>query len=93
MSASSRLQTAAFRAGRPEAGVYFVLPAWMASMAAFLMFSGVSKSGSPVPKLMTSLPSAFRRLASALTASVLDSWMADAFREKLFIGDPSMLLR
>src|SRR5437764_13771116 len=37
------------------------------------MCSGVGKSGSPAPKLMTSAPSAFRALARASMARVADS--------------------
>src|SRR5579883_635244 len=42
----------------------------MASMPACAMGTGVSKSGSPAPRPMTSLPSALRRAARAVTASV-----------------------
>src|SRR6266567_2258986 len=45
--------------GMPALGVYFVKPASNASIAALLMCSGVSKSGSPAPKPQTSMPSAF----------------------------------
>ena len=40
-------------------GVYFVKPASRDAIAAALICSGVSKSGSPGPKLQTSIPSAF----------------------------------
>ena len=36
------------------------------------MWAGVSKSGSPAPKLTTSMPSALSRAAFAVTASVID---------------------
>src|SRR5579883_1596678 len=42
----------------------------MASMPACAMGTGVSKSGSPAPRPITSLPSALRRAARAVTASV-----------------------
>ena len=42
---------------------YFVSPLFMALIAAFLIFSGVSKSGSPAPKPITSLPAALNSLA------------------------------
>src|SRR5579875_1325399 len=42
----------------------------MASQPASPMCRGVSKSGSPAPRPITSLPSAFRRAARAVTASV-----------------------
>src|SRR6516162_6513553 len=45
--------------GIPELGVYFVNPDSNAAIAAALMCSGVSKSGSPAPKLQTSSPSDF----------------------------------
>src|ERR1700722_9919611 len=44
----------------------------MASIPACAMCAGVSKSGSPAPSPMTSLPSALRRAARAVTASVGD---------------------
>src|ERR1700679_501349 len=47
----------------PEEGVYLVNPASSDPIAAALMCSGVSKSGSPAPKPMTSCPSAFMALA------------------------------
>ena len=50
----------------------FGLPAAMASMAAALMWSGVSKSGSPEPSPMTSRPCARNSAASAVTAIVGD---------------------
>ena len=42
---------------------YFVSPLFIALIAAFLIFSGVSKSGSPAPKPITSLPAALNSLA------------------------------
>src|SRR5438132_530064 len=45
--------------GMPTTGVYFVSPRRMASMAAVLMCSGVSKSGSPTESEITSRPLAF----------------------------------
>ena len=49
----------------------------MAAMAAFLMLSGVGKSGSPAPKSTTSTPSRRRRSASAATFMVDDSLMSE----------------
>src|SRR4051812_21939065 len=49
--------------GIPELGVYFVKPASSEAIAADLICSGVSKSGSPAPKPQTSMPSAFIALA------------------------------
>src|SRR5258705_10129610 len=54
----------------PAFGVYFVKPASKASIAALLMCSGVSKSGSPAPKPQTSMPSAFMALAFESMESV-----------------------
>jgi len=52
-------QMAAFSASVPSTLVYFVSPRRMAAIAASLMFSGVSKSGSPAPRPMMSRPAAF----------------------------------
>src|SRR5688572_21210488 len=62
--------------GVPPAAVYFVSPLFMAAIAASLMNCGVSKSGSPAPMPITSLPSALRRAALAVTARVGDGLMA-----------------
>src|SRR5437588_12691530 len=56
----------------PELGVYFVKPAWSAAMAAALICSGVSKSGSPAPKPQTSRPSAFIAFALLSIDNVSD---------------------
>ena len=40
----------------PVTGEYFVLPSMMARIAAILMLSGVSKSGSPADSAITSRP-------------------------------------
>ena len=66
----------ASRSGRmPPAGVYFDLLLSMARMAAFLIWSGVGKSGSPGPKSATSTPLAFSFSASARTAAVGEIWI------------------
>ena len=52
-----------FNAGVPSTAVYFVSPPLIAFIAAFLMFMGVSKSGSPAPNPITSLPAALNSLA------------------------------
>src|SRR6185436_13857913 len=62
--------------GVPPAGVYLVSPLLIAAIAASLMNCGVSKSGSPAPIAITSLPSAFRRAALAETARVGEALMA-----------------
>src|SRR5690606_7118444 len=56
----------------PSTSVYLVSPRRMAAMAASLTLSGVSKSGSPVPRLITSRPSRFSSRARALVARVAD---------------------
>src|SRR3954452_9265927 len=62
--------------GVPPAAVYLVKPLFIAAIAASLMCCGVSKSGSPAPMEITSLPSAFRRAALAETARVGEGLMA-----------------
>ncbi len=59
----------------PGVGSYLVFPACSALIAACLMKSGVSKSGSPAPKETTSTPAFLRALALAVTARVIDSAM------------------
>src|SRR5512143_1611608 len=59
----------------PGVGAYLVLPALSAAMAASLMNSGVSKSGSPAAKLATSSPAASMAFAFASIASVGDGAM------------------
>src|ERR1700733_789373 len=46
-------------AGVPGTAVYLVSLAWIALIAASLMWSGVGKSGSPAARPITSLPAAF----------------------------------
>ena len=57
-------------AGVPSTAVYFVSPDFIAFIAALLMLSGVSKSGSPAPKPITSFPAALSSLAFWVTAIV-----------------------
>ena len=47
----------------PSTAVYFVSPFLIALIAAFLILIGVSKSGSPAPRAIISLPAAFNSLA------------------------------
>ena len=54
---------ASFRAGVPSTAVYLVSPFLIASIAASFILSGVSKSGSPAPRPITSLPAALSSLA------------------------------
>src|ERR1043166_9116956 len=58
--------------GIPELGVYLVNPACNAAIAAALMCSGVSKSGSPAPKPQTSIPSDFIAFALLSIDSVIE---------------------
>src|SRR3984893_4374989 len=69
---------AARNSGMPALGVYLVKPACNASIAAALICSGVSKSGSPAPNPHTSMPSAFIAFALLSIESVREgvSWAA-----------------
>ena len=58
--------------GVPSTWVYLVAPASSAFLAASLMCTGVSKSGSPAPKLTTSMPLAFSSAALAETFRVME---------------------
>ena len=53
-------------------GTYLVCPSSIAVTAAFLMFKGVSKSGSPAARTKTSLPSALRAFALTLIPTVIE---------------------
>src|ERR1700722_20013090 len=59
----------------PSTLVYLVLPSRIALIAASLMLSGVSKSGSPAAREMTSLPAAFSSRPFASAARVADGLM------------------
>src|ERR1700732_281352 len=62
---------AALSSGMPSTAGYFAaLPPSIALMAARLMFSGVSKSGSPAPRPITSRPAALSARALSVTAMV-----------------------
>src|ERR1700730_13555376 len=65
----------------PELGVYLVKPDSSAAIAAVLMCSGVSKSGSPAPKLQTSIPSDFIALALLSIERVRDGVKLVALEE------------
>src|SRR4051812_7030005 len=63
----------------PSTAVYFaVLPSKIALIAACLMLSGVSKSGSPAPSPITSRPAAFKARALSVTAMVAEGLMRDS---------------
>ena len=60
----------------PSTAVYFeARPLSIALIAACLMLSGVSKSGSPAPSPMTSRPAALSARALSVTAMVADGLM------------------
>src|SRR5918996_1089481 len=61
---------ARLKPGIPSTAVYLVKPSWMAWMAAALIGSGVSKSGSPAARLMIALPAALSAAARAETLKV-----------------------
>ena len=56
----------------PSTAVYLVSPSLIAFIAASLILSGVSKSGSPAPRPITSFPAALNSLAFWVTAIVGD---------------------
>src|SRR5215475_6031176 len=67
---------AALSSGMPSTAVYFAaLPPSIARIAARLMCSGVSKSGSPAPNPITSRPAALSARALSVTAMVADGLM------------------
>src|SRR5579883_1603698 len=76
---------AARSSGMPSTAVYLVWPSLMALIAACLILSGVSKSGSPAPRPITSRPAAFSSRALLVTAMVGDGWMrpSDSARNPL----------
>src|SRR5262245_47022374 len=93
LSRLNLLHTAARSSGTPPTSVYFVRPRRIAWIAASLIRSGVSKSGSPAPNEITSTPPRRSSCALAWTASVDDG--ASVFRRSastvwllcsLFIG-------
>ena len=73
------LQIASFNSSVPEAGVYFVTPSWIALIAAWLILSGVLKSGSPAPNPTTSIPCDFSYFALAVIAKVDEAFTPIAF--------------
>src|ERR1700761_5487685 len=68
---------ASFSSGMPSTVVYLVLPSRMALIAASLMFSGVSKSGSPAASEMMSRPAAFSSRPFWSAARVADGFTRD----------------
>ena len=74
-----------FKAGVPSTAVYLVSPLFIASIAASLILSGVSKSGSPAPNPITSLPAARNSLAFEVTAIVGDGFIRFNVLETMLI--------
>src|SRR5476649_2035210 len=76
---------AARSSGMPSTAVYLVWPERMAAMPASLILSGVSKSGSPAPRPITSRPAALSSRALVVTAMVGDGWIrpSDSARKPL----------
>src|SRR6516225_3252661 len=73
VSRKFKRETAALSSGMPSTAVYFdALPSRIALIAASLMLSGVSKSGSPAPNPMTLRPAALSARALSVTAMVAD---------------------
>ena len=70
----------------PETGVYLVSPRSIAAMAASLTLSGVSKSGSPTERLMTSRPGALRSRAFCVMTIVADGLMRERASDKKPMG-------
>src|SRR5690242_17325944 len=86
---------ASFSSGMPSTAVYLVWPSRIALMAASLMLSGVSKSGSPAPSPITSRPAALSSRALLGTAMVRDGWVrpSDSARKPLGSGMEATLDR
>src|SRR2546425_12771993 len=76
----------------PPAAVYFVKPLRMAAMPASLTGTGVSKSGSPEAKSITSTPRAAIALASAGMRSVGGGEGGPARCGKFIGGSPAGVL-
>ena len=74
---------ASFNSIIPDVAVYFVFPSSIALVAASIIFLGVLKSGSPTPKLTTSIPSFFNSPALAVKAKVSDAPIFCAFLDNI----------
>ena len=74
-----------FKSGVPSTAVYFVSPDLIASIAANLILSGVSKSGSPAPNPIISFPAAFNSLALPVTAIVAEGLILEILSESKVI--------
>ena len=73
---------ASFSSIMPSGAVYLVLPFEIASLAASFIFSGVSKSGSPAPKPITSFPACLSSAAFCVTAIVGDGFTRDKLLDR-----------
>src|SRR5688572_1077172 len=71
---------ARFSSRMPSTAVYFVSPRLIASIAACFTLSGVSKSGSPAPRPMTSKPSALSSRALLVMAIVGEGFTLSSAR-------------
>ncbi|MGE4285385.1 MAG: hypothetical protein AB7F23_02080 [Phycisphaerae bacterium] len=76
----------------PGVAVYLVLPSLTALIAASLIISGVSKSGSPAAKLTTSTPLAISSLARVATAIVAEPGTDRALRLVLAIYSSAIII-
>src|SRR5512134_86025 len=81
---------AAFSSGMPSTSVYLVLPSLRARTAASLIFSGVSKSGSPADSEITSRPFAFSSRALVAMPMVWLGEMRLTLSEKKRAGIAAM---
>src|SRR6186713_1453657 len=71
----------------PSTAVYFeARPLSIALIAACLMLAGVSKSGSPAPRPITSRPACFSARALSVTAMVGDGLMRFRVSDRKAIG-------
>ena len=72
--------------GSPTAGEYlWFFGSFAASIAASTIYAGVGKSGSPVPKTITSLPSALSALALAATLSVTAPYICEMRFDNIYL--------
>ena len=67
----------------PSGAVYLVLPSAMALTAAALIWSGVSKSGSPAASAITSRPAAFNSAALVDIAMVGEGFTRSSAVDKM----------
>ena len=70
----------------PSTGGYLVSPRLMASIAACLMLSGVSKSGSPTEREITSRPLALRSRAFCVITIVAEGFTRERTSARNAIG-------